>query len=222
MKKVLVMSPHPDDETLGCGGTLRKHVLEGDQVYTIFLTSGERGGHGLPPEETKKIREEEAKKAGAILGISGMEFWRIPNSKLRVTKETVKKLQDKLTEYKPDIIYVTHGGEMHPEHRAAARLVARALERDGVPGINPEVLMFEVWTPMQDMDHIVDISPFVEIKRKAILAYESQCRVMNFDAALLSLNRYRGEMHSWPGGDYAEIFVRLNIKKAAESLSCVS
>ena len=199
MKKVLVMSPHPDDETLGCGGTLRKHVLEGDQVHTIFLTSGERAGHGLPPEETKKIREEEAKKAGSILGISGMEFWRIPNSKLRVTKETVKKLQDKLTEYKPDIIYVTHEGEMHPEHRAAARLVARVLERDGVPCINPEVLMFEVWTPMQDMDYIVDISPFVEIKRKAILAYESQCRVMNFDAALLSLNRYRGEMHKLAG-----------------------
>lgn len=206
MKKVLVISPHPDDETLGCGGTLRKHVLEGDQVYTIFLTSGERGGHGLPPIETKKIREEEAKRAGAILGISRMEFWRIPNGKLRVTKEIVKKLQNKLTEYRPDIIYVTHKGEMHPEHRAAARLVASALENDS-PDINPEVLMFEIWTPMQDMDYIVDISSFVEIKRKAILAYESQCRVMNFDSALLSLNRYRGEMHSWPGGDYAEIFV---------------
>jgi LmbE family N-acetylglucosaminyl deacetylase len=69
--------------------------------------------------------------------------------------------------------------------------------------------MFEVWTPLQEMDQIVDITPYVKIKREAIRAYKSQCDVMRFDEAALALNRYRGEMHSWPGGDYAEIFRRL-------------
>ena len=71
--------------------------------------------------------------------------------------------------------------------------------------------MFEVWTPLQAMDRIVDISEFIEIKRKAIQAHQSQCEAMDFDEALLALNRYRGEMHSWPGGDYAEIFAAMKL-----------
>src|SRR5438128_1112363 len=127
MNRILVLSPHPDDESIGCGGTLRKHIVEGDTVHVIFLTSGERGGHGMPPEQTKRVREQEAKDAASILGYESLEFWRIPNGKLRVTKHAVEQLQLKLKDWKPDIIYVTHDGEMHPEHRAAARIVRKAL-----------------------------------------------------------------------------------------------
>ena len=211
MKKILVVSPHPDDESLGCGGTLRKHVVEGDKVHIIFLTSGEKGGHGKPLHETAKIREQEAKEAARILGISQVEFWREPDSKFRVSERTIKKLQVKLKEWKPEVIYVTHDKEMHPEHRAAARLVQRSLSNGLARVIRPQVFMFEVWTPLQRMDHIVDISEYIEKKRKAIQAHKSQCEVMDFDIALLALNRYRGEMHSWPGGEYAEIFARMNL-----------
>jgi len=65
---------------------------------------------------------------------------------------------------------------------------------------------FEVWTPLQRIDHIVDVSRHIKVKIAAIRAYRSQCAVMRFDEALIALNRYRGEMHSWPGGDYAEVF----------------
>jgi N-acetylglucosamine malate deacetylase 1 len=213
MSRILVLSPHPDDEAIGCGGTLRKHIVEGDAVQVIFLTSGERGGHGMPPEETKRVREQEAKDAAAILGYERLEFWQIPNGKLRVTKSTVERLQAKLSDWKPDFIYVTHDKEMHPEHRAAAGIVRKALSKGGRE-VMPTVYMYEVWTPMQTMDHIVDISDYVDIKREAIQAHKCQCAVMSFDEAILGLNRYRGEMHSWPGGDYAEIFIEMkNIKR---------
>ena len=127
MSRILVLSPHPDDEAIGCGGTLRKHIIDGDKVQVIFLTSGERGGHGMSEEETKRVREREAKDAAAILGYESFEFWRIPNGKLRVTKSTVERLQIKLSDWKPDFIYVTHDKEMHPEHRAAAGIVRKAL-----------------------------------------------------------------------------------------------
>jgi len=66
--------------------------------------------------------------------------------------------------------------------------------------------MYEVWTPLQSMDHIEDISDVMAAKIEAVRAYRTQCAAMRFDEAVLGLNRYRGEMHSWPGGDYAEIF----------------
>ncbi len=62
---------------------------------------------------------------------------------------------------------------------------------------------------MQEMDEIVDISAYVECKLAAIQKHKTQVNVMRLDEAALALNRYRGEMHSWPGGDYAEVFQRL-------------
>lgn len=209
MGRVLVLSPHPDDESIGCGGTLRGHVLNGDVVNVVFLTSGEAGGHGKAPDETARIREAEARAAARVLGLQQIEFWHEPDGKLRVTQQLLKRLEKKLLEMRPDIVYVTHDHEMLRDHSAAARLLKRALSGSKRRHGNPEVLMFEVWTPLQEMDQIVDITPYVKIKREAIRAYKSQCDVMRFDEAALALNRYRGEMHSWPGGDYAEIFRRL-------------
>ena len=211
MKRVLVVSPHPDDEAIGCGGTLRAHALVGDVVHVVFLTSGEAGGHGTPPDETARIREREAQAASRILGVTAIEFWRQPDSKLRVTNELLARMQTKLNQFRPELVYVTHEREMLGDHAAAARLVKRALSKGRRRNGIPEVLMFEVWTPLQEMDHIVDISRHVGAKVRAIRAYQSQCAVMSFDEAALALNRYRGEMHSWPGGDYAEIFRNLKI-----------
>ncbi len=210
MKRVLVISPHPDDEVIGCGSTLRKHILEGDKVDVIFLTSGEQGGHGRSPEDTLRIREQEANAAAHILNINKTEFWREPDGALRVTQRIVDRLCKRIKAWPPHLIYVPHDQEEHPDHRASVRLIRRVLDKLPKSVKKPSVWMFEIWTPMQRMDHIVDISSYLDVKRKAIRAYQSQCAVMKFEEAILGLNRYRGEMHSWPGGDYAEVFVRMN------------
>ena len=211
MSRVLVISPHPDDESIGCGGALRRHVLEGDVVNAIFLTSGEKGGHGRSIEETGQMREREAAEAAAILGITRFEFWRQPDGALRATKQMVNKFRTKVEVWKPDIIYVTHDGEMFPDHRAAARMVRRVLAGFQSSSVKPVVRMYEVWTPLQQMDEIIDISDYIEVKLSAIRAHKSQCDVVRFDEAALGLNRYRGELHSWPGGNYAEVFMRAPI-----------
>ena len=211
MKTVLVISPHPDDEAIGCGGTIRKHIVEGDTVQVIFLTSGEKGGHGLPEAETKKLREAEALKAAEILGTHQNDFWREPDGKFKANKKNVKRLLKKIDALVPDIIYVPHINEEHADHMSAARLVKKAINKLKDQTKIPLVWMYEVWTPLQKLDHIVDISGFVEIKTRSIQAHTSQCAVMKFDEAILGLNRYRGEMHSWPGGDYAEGFEKMKL-----------
>jgi LmbE family N-acetylglucosaminyl deacetylase len=209
MKRILVISPHPDDESIGCGGTVRKHVQEGDTVRAIFLTSGEKGGHGRGEKETACIREAEARSAATILGIESIEFYRLRDGALRVSPRAAERLRKMLVKWQPDCIYLPHADEMHSDHRAAVRLLKRAL--GAISDYAPRILMYEIWTPLQQLDEIVDISPYVELKRAAIRAHESQCAVIDLDVAALGLNRYRGEMHSWPGGEFAEAFTELTI-----------
>jgi len=209
MTRVLVLSPHPDDEAIGCGGTLRAHAVAGAAVHAVFLTSGERGGHGRSPEETAALREDEARAAARVLGLAGAEFWREPDGALRASAGCVARLRARIRELRPSVMYVTHDREMHPDHRAAARLAARALRGITPRKLRPETFMYEVWTPLQRLEHIVDITAHADVKRAAIRAHRSQCDVMSFDEAALGLNRYRGELHCWPEGEYAEVFARL-------------
>jgi LmbE family N-acetylglucosaminyl deacetylase len=211
--RVLVISPHPDDESIGCGGALRKHVEAGDAVRAVFLTSGEKGGHGRSEQETARVREREAQAAADVLGIGEREFFRLPDGAVRATRAAVLRLRESLVNWKPEVIYLPHAAEMHVDHRAAARLLKQALS--GLSRYHPRVLMYEIWTPLQEIGEIVDITPFVPVKRAAIRAHRSQCAVMDFAAAALGLNRYRGELHCWPGGEYAEAFCELHLENGS-------
>src|SRR5438093_6042513 len=76
---VLVVVPHPDDESIGCGGTICLHGARGDRVTAVFLSSGELGLKALPPEDAKRAREDEAKRAAAVLGLASTTFLRYPD-----------------------------------------------------------------------------------------------------------------------------------------------
>lgn len=201
MSRVLVVGAHPDDEAIGCGGTLRLHALDGDRLSAVFLTSGESGGHGI--EDPGGTREREARDAAAVLGIEDLHFWREPDARLRARDELVRRLAKLIAGLRPSLVYAPHRGDDHPDHRAASRIVHRAA---AAAGRSVEVRCFEIWSPLAEMEHVIDISDVLEDKLRAIRAYRSQCAVMRFDEAFRGLARYRGEMHSWPGGPYAEVF----------------
>jgi N-acetylglucosamine malate deacetylase 1 len=202
MSRVLVVCAHPDDEAVGCGGALALHARAGDRVEALFLTSGEGGGHG--EDGHAETREREARQAAEVLGIEGLQFWREPDGALRARTELARRLAGLIDETGCTVLYAPQPADDHADHRAAARLVKAAL---ALARGRPEVRFFEIWSPLGDMDEIVDISDVIEVKRRAIRAYRSQCAVMGLDEAALGLARYRGEMHSWPGGPYAEVFV---------------
>jgi LmbE family N-acetylglucosaminyl deacetylase len=210
MSRLLVLCPHPDDEAIGCGGTLRRHIVQGDTVHAVFLTSGEQGGHGTSPEATARFREQEARDAAAILGIARVEFWREPDGALRARPELAQRLRLKLQTWRPRLVFVPHDYEDHSDHRAAARLIRRVLASPSFAGRKPTVWMFEIWTPLRAMDQIIDISPYIDVKMAAVRAHKSQCAVMCFDEASLGLSRYRAVMHSgWPPATYAEVFAEM-------------
>ncbi|MEW6754948.1 MAG: PIG-L deacetylase family protein [Candidatus Latescibacterota bacterium] len=209
MKRVLVVSPHPDDEAIGCGGAILYHRSAGHEVRTVFLTSGERGGHGRTVAETVRLREAEARAAAAILQVEAVEFWRQPDGRLRAGRALRERLGILLECWRPDLLYVTHGHEAHPDHRAAARLARLAVRRLDGALQRPAIRYYEVWTPLSRADVVLDISDRLEAKLAAVRAHASQCSAMRFDEAMRGLARYRGEMLCWPGGDYAEVFAEV-------------
>lgn len=198
---ILVLAAHPDDEAIGCGGALRRHALDGDEVTAVFLTSGEAGGHGI--DDPGAVREREALDAAAILGITHTQFWREPDGRLQARRRLVDRLAAVIRTTGAEVLYAPHRHDDHPDHLAAAKLATRAAATCN-RGI--EVRHFEIWSPIRQIDHVMDISDVIDDKLRAIRAYRSQCAVMAFDEAFAGLARYRGEMHSWPGGPYAEVF----------------
>lgn len=204
--RVLIVSPHPDDEAIGAGGAIVRHVAAGDQVQTVFLTSGEKGIPELQndPDRVRETREAEAVQAAAVLGTLPPIFWRLPDGGVEVNESIVLRLRAicRLA----DRVYVTHQDDDHVDHRAAALLVKRAV--DGLDP-KPRVLTFEVWTPMRRPDVFVDISGQWAQKMAAIQSHLSQVRLVRFDLAAGSLNHYRGQLHNHHAGEYAEAFTRM-------------
>src|SRR4051794_8637244 len=109
---ILVVAPHPDDEAIGCGGSICLHAGRGDRVATVFLTSGELGLKHLAREEAWRVREHEAEAAAAVLGISALSFLRLPDWGLsdRVN-ETAAELRPILDREQSSVIYLPHRQE---------------------------------------------------------------------------------------------------------------
>src|SRR6516165_9455964 len=106
---VVVIAPHPDDEAIGCGGTICLHVERGDRVVVVFLTSGELGVKNLSREGVWRIREQEAQSAAEVLGVAAHSFLRRPDWHVGDSVEEVAAaLQPVVEREAPNIIYLPH------------------------------------------------------------------------------------------------------------------
>jgi len=188
-KRVLVLAPHPDDETIGCGGTLVLHALAGDPVRVIFLTNGAKGDiSGRFDRETYiRIRQQEARSACACLGITDIEFWPFEDRELYRTEFTVKMLMDQIATYRPELIYAPSPFEFHPDHRAASSLGQRVMANCNA---RTELMFYEVNQPVQ-VNRLVDITPVLDRKKQALRCYQSQLQERPYDDISLALSRFR-------------------------------
>ena len=212
---VLVIAPHPDDEAIGCGGSVRKHALQGDRVVAVFLSSGELGLKHLDREKAWAIREAEARKSATILGMSETLFLRSPDWELEaVAAQVANGLGPILDREQPGIVYLPHPGEWHPDHRAALQVLKAAVAREG--GVPPppksQIICrgYEIWTPLTEYDHVEDISAVMAVKLKAIRAHRSQIEQLAYDQAARGLNAYRGAIAG--RCRYAEVFKNFSLE----------
>ena len=200
---VLVLAPHPDDEAIGCGGTIARHTLRGDRVSVVFLTSGELGLKHLPREEAWRIREGEAGRAAAVLAVSSASFLRRPDWLLSEQVEEAAEILAPILEREgPERIYLPHEREEHPDHRACRPVLRAALERHGLPAQG--VFAYEVWTPLAEHDLVKDVTDTMARKLQAVRCYRSQLGHFRYDRAVRGLNQYRGCLAG--RCRYAEVF----------------
>jgi GlcNAc-PI de-N-acetylase len=142
--RVMVIAPHPDDETIGCGGTLRKHHLAGDRVTAVFMTDGSKGAAlagGISGEAIIELRKHEARAAAAVLGIDECIFLRNQDTYLQCSPHTVGQLRRLLQSLQPDIVYAPSPLETHRDHREACVIAACALGEYSQP---VQVYLYEI------------------------------------------------------------------------------
>lgn len=217
---ILIISPHQDDEVIGCGGTIVKHHKKGDGIWVVYITAG---WSGIPKIKSKKeatiIREKEAQNACKILGVEKAIFMREEDRNISEGGKIVQKLIKIIREIRPNFIYAPHPEEKDIEHRITYGITKEASWLSKSPYLpdlgNPTksieaIYLYEAWTPMKDFFRKEDITNVINIKTKALLAYKSQAEYLNLTDAIIGLNMYRGSMASITKR-FAEVF---QVKKA--------
>jgi len=180
---ILAIGAHPDDVELGCGATIAKEISNGKKVGIIDLTRGELGTRG-----TAETRDVEADDAANILDVSlrvNMEFADgfFVNDKTHQI-ELIKQIR----KYRPDIVLCNAIDDRHIDHGKGSQLVSDACFLSGLLKVDTKIEDDDVWQePWRpkfvyhyiqwkniEPDIVVDVSGFVDIKMKAVLAYKTQ------------------------------------------------
>lgn len=200
--RVLVLAPHADDESLGCGGAIALHHRQGDRVKVVIVTDG-AAGDGLgyyAGHDYLVLRRVEARRAAAILGVEELVFWDYPDGQLADAGDLSGRLSALLETDRPDIVYRPSTLEVHPDHWALGVATEAALQRYRAAVID---LCYEIWATVQP-SHVLDIDAMWKRKRQAIEQYQSQLRYNDYLHMVAGLNAYR-TLHL-PSARYVEAY----------------
>lgn len=199
-KNILVFAPHPDDETFGCGGIIAKRNSEGYHVAVIVLTDGRHafskvlGINSDPaPEELRQIRKEETIKAVEALGVSNdnLLFLDFEDGTLgEHKKEVEEKISVILKNFPPVEVYFPYINDFNIDHQVTNRIVNQCLQKSGLAPFKFQYSIMHKYTRIglileKLLDFLmrrtveVDISQFVDLKKKAVTEFKSQISIIS-------------------------------------------
>ena len=211
-ERIVVLAPHMDDETIGCGGTLALHAQRGAKVTVVFLTDG-RGGSSklstLAREEREQAqrrlietRKQEARLALTELGIGEMICLDAQDGALGADTGVAQRLRSILKERRPHLVYLPFYLEEHGDHRAVSKVLL-----DAVSGtdLQFQCVGYEVWTPLFP-NCLVRIDRTMPLKKAALSKYVSQLAEADYLHACVGLNAHRSAGLLDARNGYAEAF----------------
>ena len=212
--KILVVSPHPDDETLGCGGTLFRHRAEGDELYWMIVTGiSESEGWSAA---TVKSRDREIELVTEKYRFSKVFNFRFSTTTLDTVplSELIGKISEVHQKVKPEIIYMPFAGDVHTDHQNIAKALQSTFKWFRYPHVR-KVLMYE--TPSEtDFNFIdsttfrpnvfVDISSYLDEKIETMKIYEGEMGEFPFPRSEKTLRALAALRGSQSGFEAAEAF----------------
>jgi LmbE family N-acetylglucosaminyl deacetylase len=219
-KEILVVAAHADDEALGCGGTIARHVAEGDIVHAVFLADGISSRQGADSHELAR-RLASTEQARQVLGIATTTFLGLPDNRLDSLAliEVIQPLEMVMRQINPQIIYTHHYGDLNVDHRIAHQAVMTACRATPESSVK-EIYAFEVmssteWSSVGLAPFLpslfVNISAYLAIKLQALEAYALEMRPAPHSRSmehLTALAKHRGHCVSV---DAAEAFMVMRV-----------
>ncbi|OAB58145.1 GlcNAc-PI de-N-acetylase [Phormidium willei BDU 130791] len=204
-KRTLVIAAHPDDEVLGCGGSIAAQNSQGNSVQVMFLADGVSSRGGEASAELQR-RHDAAHTAAELLGIESVSFADFPDNQLDTVPllRVVQRIEERITQYQPDTILTHHAGDVNIDHQCVHQAVITACRPQ--PGYPVKTLLFfEVpssteWQPPGSAaaflpNWFIDISDTLERKLEALAAYSEELRDFPHPRsveAVEALARWRG------------------------------
>lgn len=212
MGKILVIAAHPDDEVLGCGATIARHVKRGDEVHIVILSEGATSRDAQRDCEKRGVElsdlAEAAHKAKEVLGVSSLTLHDFPDNRMDSIDllDVVKVVEQHVAIVEPEIVYTHHAGDVNIDHRIIHHAVITACRP--LPGRSVRTLLFfEVpssteWqttgsAPSFTPNWFVDVSDTLNDKLIALQAYQAEMRPWPHPRSLKSveyLARWRGSV----------------------------
>lgn len=191
-RKVLVIAAHPDDEILGCGGTIARHTREGDEVHVLIMAEGITSRDS---ERNREAREEElsalrraAREANQAIGVEQLTLDAFPDNRMDTVSrlDVTKRVERAIVGVQPEVVYTHHCGDVNIDHRRIHDAVVTSCRP--MPGATEvrELMFFEVassteWQPPGSAapfvpNWFVEISDHLKTKLDALRIYESEMR----------------------------------------------
>ena len=183
---ILVVAAHPDDEVIGCGGTIARHSFEGDRVDILIMSEGARSRVAADDAEVKALADS-ANKAATILKAKPPKILGFPDNRLDSVDllDIVRSVEGYIKKTSPDVVYTHHGGDLNIDHRlvhSSVMTACRPLPSSSVK----KVLSFETassteWSSASigvpfKPNHHVNIKDFLDLKMSALECYVTENR----------------------------------------------
>jgi LmbE family N-acetylglucosaminyl deacetylase len=194
-RSAILLSPHPDDEVIGCGGTALRLARAGARVVCVQATDGS-DSHALreaPLAERRTVRAAEARVVAQAAGFTEIEFWDADNAAFRSTPALVARLADLLARERPALVFTPFLTDRHPDHFTLSAILGEALARPDAAQATAdcEVFGYEVWGAAPP-DVVCDVTDLRAAHEALLWLYETGMKVDDF----VELGTRRGFHHA--------------------------
>jgi len=190
-ENVLLLCPHPDDETFGCGALLKHLSSNGSHIKAIYFADGSVGNsEGKASRELISEREEEVFEVLKILGISEVNFLRIPDRKIRFSDGLTLRLFEELKIKHYDLVLVPSSDDWNSDHLAVNLIFQAAYKK--LKSKKTKVWQYFVWGFYRP-NLLFPADRYINYKREAARCHKSQLKIRPYDETFLCRDQYLGK-----------------------------